>query len=159
MNLDQQFTSLVNEAPKYGVPAPIMQHGVIPVLRVYAQQLGHQSYYLRQTIQSNLVLNILGKENQPEVEKKVVYAFPTVEDAIQFRDENLNDLDIVAQEVNISQVLFQMFTMKGVDSIIFLDNPSNYSQSKEIYCYKLQQAIQQNLKMLLENKGKNSVIA
>ena len=158
MNLDQQFQNLINEAPNYGVPAPIMEHGVIPVLKVYAQQLGHQQYYLRQTLDNNLVLSILSNQAQPEVEKKVVYAFPSVADAIEFADSDIERLDIVAQEVSISQILFQMFTLKEVDSVIFLDTPQDYRQSKEIYCNKLQQAIQQNLKMLLDAKKNSSNI-
>ncbi len=156
MNLDQQFQNLIDEAPNYGVPAPIMQHGVIPVLKVYAQQLAHKQYYLRETLENNLVLSILSNQAQPEIEKKVIYAFPSVADAIEFADSDIESLDIVAKEVNISQILFQMFTLKEVDSIIFLDTPQDYRQSKEIYCNKLQKAIQQNLKMLLDNQKKNS---
>ncbi|AUC62204.1 hypothetical protein AA637_14075 [Cyanobacterium sp. HL-69] len=160
MNLDQQFDNLINQAPKYGVPAPIMQYGVVPVLKVYAQQLSHKKYYLRQTLENNLVLTVLGKQDNPDIEKKVVYAFPTVEDAVQFADSDIDKLEIVAQEISIGEILFQMFTLREVDSIIFLDTPQNYNQSKEIYCDKLQQAIQENLKMLLDtNKSPNSTIA
>lgn len=160
MNLDQQFENLINQAPNYGVPAPIMQYGVVPVLKVYAQQLNHQKYYLRQTLENNLVLTVLGKEDEPEIEKKVVYAFPTVEDAVKFADSEIDKLEIIAQEISISEILFQMFTLKEVDSIIFLDTPQDYRQSKEIFCHKLQKAIQENLKMLLDkNKPTNSTIA
>ena len=76
MNLDQQFDNLINQAPKYGVPAPIMQYGVVPVLKVYAQQLSHKKYYLRQTLENNLVLTVLGKQDNPDIEKKSSLCFP-----------------------------------------------------------------------------------
>ena len=79
---------------------------------------------------------------------------------MQFADSDIDKLEIVAQEISIGEILFQMFTLREVDSIIFLDTPQNYNQSKEIYCDKLQQAIQENLKMLLDtNKSPNSTIA
>lgn len=157
MNLEQQLENLVQEAPQYGVPAVIMQQGVIPVINIFAKQLGHSQYYLRQTVGNNLVLNILSSQEHPEIEKKVIYAFPSLKDATQFADSKTNDPDIVAAELPVTQILFQMFTMKGVDSIIFLDQPDNYQQSKEIYCHKLQSAIKQNLSNLVNNNSPNNI--
>lgn len=157
MDLDQQLRNLINEAPKYGVPAIIMEHGVIPVISAYAHQLDYSQYYLRQTLEDNLVLTILASDQHPEVEKKVIYAFPTVEDAAKFPDSKLNDGNIVAQSIPVSQILFQMFTMKEVDSVIFVEKPENYQQSKEIFCNKLQTAINQNLVQLINSNQNNSV--
>lgn len=157
MDLDQQLRNLINEAPEYGVPAIIMEHGVIPVINAYAQQLDHSQYYLRQTLEDNLILTILASDQHPELEKKVIYAFPTVEDAAKFPDNKINDADVVAQVVPISQILFQMFIMKEVDSVIFVEKPENYQQSKEIYCNKLQAAINQNLSNLINSSQKNNI--
>ncbi|MBL1210432.1 hypothetical protein [Geminocystis sp. GBBB08] len=157
MDLDEQLRNLINEAPEHGVPAIIMEHGVIPVISAYAHQLDYSQYYLRQTPEENLVLTILASDQHPEVEKKVIYAFPTIEDAANFPDRKLNDADIVAQIVPVSQILFQMFTMKEVDSIIFVEKPENYQQSKEIYCNKLQTAIQQNLTILINSNSSNNI--
>ena len=159
MNLDQQLQNLINEAPNYGVPAPIMEYGVAPVLKIFAQQLDYQHYFLRQTSEHNLVITILSNQKNLEEEKKVIYAFPSFDDAAQFPDSKIDNPDIVAQSVSICEILFQMFTMKEVDSIIFVDQPSNYQQSKEIYCYKLQSAIQENLKLLINPNSPNSNLA
>lgn len=145
MDLDQQLQNLINEAPQYGVPSLIMEGGVIPVISAYAHQLDYSSYYLRQNLDRNLVLTILGSSEHPEVEKRVIYAFPSLEDAKNFRDGSINDANLMAEEVPVSQILFQMFTMKEVDSVIFIEKPDNYQQSKEIYCEKLQTAINQSL--------------
>ena len=157
MTLNQQLQQLVEEAPDYGVPAIIMQNGVIPIIKAFAQQLNYSQYYLRQTLDDNLLLTILASEQNPEREKKVIYAFPTVKDAQNFPDSKMNDSNIVAQELPVTQILFQMFTMKGVDSIIFLDRPDDYQQSKEIYCYKLQSAIKQNLSNLVNTNSPNTI--
>lgn len=157
MDLDQQLRNLINEAPEYGVPAIIMEHGVIPIISAYAHQLDYSQYYLRQTPEDNLVLTILASDQHPEVEKKVIYAFPTIEGAVQFPDTKINDSNIVAHLVPISQILFQMFTMKEVDSVIFVEKPENYQQSKEISCNKLQTAINHNLAQLVNSNQNNTV--
>jgi hypothetical protein len=159
MNLDQQLDILINEAPNYGVPSLIMEYGVVPVLKTYAQQLDYQQYYLRQTLERNLVITILSDKNNPNLEKRVIYAFPTVNDAAQFPDIKINDANIVAEQVSVCQILFQMFTMKEIDSIIFIDKPENYQKSKEIYCHKLQDAIQENLKLLIKPNSPTNNIA
>ena len=157
MDLEQQLQNLISEAPQYGVPASIMEYGVVPVLRTYAQQLDHQKYYLRQTLENNLVLTVLTNHQNPTIEKKVIYAFPSVTDAAKFPDSNIDDANVVAQEFPVGQILFQMFTMKDIDSIIFVDQPNNYQQSKEIYCEKLQTAIKAHLKLLMGQNYQNSI--
>jgi hypothetical protein len=157
MDLDQQLINLINEAPEYGVPSIIMEQGVIPVISAYAHQLDYTSYYLRQNLEDNLILTILGSDQNPEIEKKVIYAFPRVKDALEFADSKARESDLIAQEVPVSQILFQMFTMKGVDSIIFVEKPENYQQSKEIYCEKLQTAIQQTLTNFINSNSSQLV--
>ena len=147
MDLDQQLENLIKEAPKYGVPALVMERGVIPVLKSYAQQLDHQKYYLRQSVDENLLLTVLANTQNPQQEKRVIYAFPALKDAANFQGSE--DPTVVAQVFPVGQILFQMFTMKEVDSIIFIDRPHDLKQSKEIYCKVLQNAIQEQLKNLL----------
>ena len=157
MTLNQQLQQLVEEAPKYGVPAIIMQNGVIPVINAFAQQLDYSQYYVRQTLDDNLLLTILGSQENPEIEKKVIYAFPSIEDAKEFPSNQIDDTNVVAEELPVSQILFQMFTMKGVDSVIFLEQPDDYHKSKEIYCHKLQSAIKQNLSNLVNANSPNQI--
>ena len=144
MTLNQQLQQLVEEAPKYGVPAIIMQNGVIPVINAFAQQLDYSQYYVRQTLDDNLLLTILGSQENPE-------------DAKEFPSNQIDDTNVVAEELPVSQILFQMFTMKGVDSVIFLEQPDDYHKSKEIYCHKLQSAIKQNLSNLVNANSPNQI--
>lgn len=159
MDLDQQLQNLINQAPKYGVPSPIMEYGVVPVLKTYAQQLDYQHYYLRQTLEHNLVITVLSNKENVAQEKKVIYAFPSLDDAAQFPDSKIDDPNIIAQKVDIGDILFQMFASKEIDSIIFIDKPENYQQSKEIYCDKLQAAIQENLKLLINANSPTNKLA
>lgn len=157
MTLNQQLENLVQEAPNYGVPAIIMECGVIPIIKAFAEQLNYAQYYLRQTVDENLLLTILSSKQHPEQEKKVIYAFPSVKDAQNFPDNTIDESNIMVKALPVTQILFQMFTMKGVDSIIFLDQPQDYQQSKEIYCHKLQSAIKQNLSNLVNDNSTNNI--
>ena len=157
MNLEQQFKNLINEAPKYGVPSSIMELGVVPILKLYAEKLSHQEYYLRQTLEDNLVMTVLANKDYPEIERKVIYAFPSVQDAAKLQDNH--DAQVVAKAFPTSQILFQIFTMKGVDSIIFIDQPNDLKQSKEIICQDFQNAIQKQLQNLINSNSSPSNIA
>lgn len=157
MNLAEQFKNLINEAPKYGVPALIMELGVVPVLKAYAEKLNHQEYYVRQTLDDNLVMTVLTNKDYPEIERKIIYAFPSVKDAQKLQDNQSEQL--IAKGIPTSQILFQIFTMKGVDSIIFVDQPQNLKQSKEVVCQDLQNAIQQQLKKLVNSSSSSTNIA
>lgn len=147
MKLEQQLTNLINEAPNYGVPANVMELGVIPVLRMYAENLDYEEYYLRQNLDDRLIMTILSNNNQPGIEKKVIYAFPSVKDAARFQDNK--DPEIIAKAFPISQILFQMFTIKEIDSIVFIEQPNDLKQSKEILCQDLRNAINEQLKIML----------
>jgi hypothetical protein len=147
MSLEQQLENLIQEAPEYGVPAPIMKNGVVPVLQTYGQQLRYEKYYLRQTADENYIMTILASKTHPELEKKVIYAFSREEDATKFQDTK--DAKIVAQSFPVGQILFQMFTMKEVDSIVFIDDIEDAKKSTEINCSELQTAIQQQLKKII----------
>jgi secreted protein with Ig-like and vWFA domain len=155
MTLEQQLKNLIQEAPQYGVPSPIMENGVVPVLKSYGQKLRHDQYYLRQTKDDNLILTVLSSNQHPELEKKVIYAFPSSEDAAKFKDTN--NTNIVAQVFPLGQILFQMFTMKDVDSIVFIDDIQDAKHSTEIHCRELQTAINQQLKLLLNNLPPNNI--
>lgn len=155
MDLQQQFNNLINEAPKYGVPAPIMELGVVPILKIYGEQLTHQQYYLRQTLNDNLVMTVLTNKDYPEIEKKVIYAFPSLKDADRFQKSE--DANVITKAFPTGQILFQMFTMKEVDSIIFVDKPTDLKQTKEINCKDIQNSIQKQLKNLVDMSSNSTV--
>jgi secreted protein with Ig-like and vWFA domain len=92
-------------------------------------------------------MTILASKTHPELEKKVIYAFSREEDATKFQDTK--DAKIVAQSFPVGQILFQMFTMKEVDSIVFIDDIEDAKKSTKINCSELQTAIQQQLKKII----------
>ena len=146
MNLDRQLQSLIDEAPQYGVPSPVMAQGVIPVLKLLAQQLQHLDYYVMQTEDGNWIVTTLLHREKPQPAKKVIYAFATRQDAASF--QGISQKQIQMQTTPVTHLLFELFALNQVDSIVFMDTPGNVEQGKEIQRKMLQDLIQQKLKSL-----------
>lgn len=146
MKLEQQFKLLLDEAPRYGVPTLVMQQAVIPALKQLAGQLGHANYYVVQTEVGDWIMTVLQHKEKPQLEKKVIYAFASREDAAKFSESNEQISQVV--KVPVANLLFELFALERVDSIIFIDAPSNRKQGKEIPRPALQAMIQEGLKKL-----------
>lgn len=149
MEFDKQLQTLRDDAPKYGVPAMVMERGVIPVLVAFASQLQHLDYYVSQNFDGNWVVTTLSHRSSPEVEKKVIYAFANLKDAATLYGKQ--DLEILAQPVPVVHILFELFSLQQVDSVIFIENPGNLNRGTEIKRSHLKQTIQQQLKQLRSN--------
>lgn len=151
MNLNQQLRTLIEEAPEYGVPAQVMEQAVTPVLKLLAERLQHLEYYTLQTLEGDWVSTILSSSAQPQVEKKVIYAFATVKDAATFG--GTENPQILAAAVPVAHILFQLFALKDVDSILFMDTPGNLSTGIEIRRADLQKLVQMQLQQLGSPSG------
>lgn len=146
MKLEQQFQVLLDEAPQHGVPTLVMQEAVIPALKQLTKQLNHANYYVLQTPGGDWVLTVLLHREKPQPEKKVIYAFASQKDATKFSESSEQISQVV--KVPLANLLFELFAWESVDSIIFLDMPSNRKQGKEMPRSVLQAIIQEGLKKL-----------
>ncbi len=146
MEIEQQLQTLIDDAPKYGVPPLVMQRAVTPVLALFAQQLEHLEYYVLQNLQEDWILTTISQPERPEQEKKVIYAFATLEDAATFQGSA--DPNILAVALPVTHILFELFPLQQVDSIIFLKTPGNLQSGVEIERAKLQSLIQQKIQQL-----------
>lgn len=148
MELEQQLAEIIKDAPDYGVPAVVIQKAIAPVLELFAQKLQHLEYFVLQNIQEDWVLTTIVNPNLSQ-EKKVVYAFVSVQDAITFQGKQSTDLpDLVAVAVPVVQLLFRLFSLQQLDSLIFLENSHNLSQGIEIKHTHLADAIASQIKQL-----------
>lgn len=148
MNLEQQLAVIINDAENYGVPAIVIEQAIAPVLKLFAQQLQHLEYYVLQNLAEDWVLTTIANP-QLNQEKKVIYAFVSVKDAATFQSK-INP-DLIALPIDVIQLLFRLFSLQQVDSIIFLDNSQDLNQGVEIKREQLSQLIQQQLKLLTNN--------
>jgi hypothetical protein len=142
MNLEQQIQVLIDQAPQDGTMPKVIE-AIAPVLTLLANQLRHLEYYILQTLEQGWVMTTLSNRAQPEVEKNVIYAFPTLKDAADF--QSVSDPQIIAKSVPVTHILFQMLALDPVNSTVFFDTPGNLTAGTEVRREDLQHLIQMQL--------------
>ena len=154
MDLDQQLQILIDDAPNHGVPALVIEKAIAPVLRTFAEQLKFSEYYILQNETEDWVMFSVKNDPQQDFEKTVIYAFTSYQDAIRFNQKQ--DEKIVAKSLPTTHILFRLFSIKQIDSIIFFNEVENLNQGIELRREDLQNLIQQQLQKLM-NKNVNNI--
>lgn len=149
LTLNQQIDQLVQEGPQYGIPLTIMQQAVAPTLLDLAKDLNNLAYFICQNPQENWLITTIQHRSKPELEKKVIYAFAEEVDAIEMQKIFEEKVSIIS--VPVAELIFQLFALKPVDSIIFMDAPGNLVQGKEIAKQKLFDLFQTKLQQFNNN--------
>ncbi|MEM7590538.1 MAG: hypothetical protein AAF383_03275 [Cyanobacteria bacterium P01_A01_bin.83] len=145
MNLEQQLSVIIDNAENHGVPALVIEKAIAPVLKSFAQQLKHLEYYVLQNLEEDWILTTITNP-QLNQDKKVIYAFVSVQDAASF--QGTNNPDLIAMPIGVIQLLFRLFSLQQVDSIIFLEDSQNLNRGVEIQRTQLTQLIKQELELL-----------
>lgn len=148
MNLDEQIQLLIDNAPQDGV-TPHVVAAIAPGLKLLAGKLRHSQYYILQSLDQEWVLNTLSNRANPDVEKRVIYAFPTLQDVSAASSAASVDPQVIAVPIPITHILFQLVGLEMVDSIVFFETPGELSAGIEIRHEELQNLIQVQLKQNL----------
>lgn len=143
MDLDAQIQLLIDNAPHDGI-TPQLVAAIAPVLKAIARQLGHPQYYILQSLESEWVVTTLSNRANPKLEKRVVYAFPTLKDATLTSSGGL-DSQVIATAIPVIQILFQLMALEPVDSIVFFETSGTTTNTVEVRRTDLQDRIQQKL--------------
>jgi hypothetical protein len=145
MTLEQQLQLIIDDAANYGVPSSVVEKAIAPVLKVFAEQLQHLEYYVLQNLAEDWVLTTITNP-QLQQSKKVIYAFISVQDAATF--QGTANADLIAMPIDVVQLLFRLFSLQEVDSIIFLENSLNLNHGVEIKRDRLSQLIRQQIEQI-----------
>ncbi|WP_035798153.1 hypothetical protein [Crocosphaera chwakensis] len=156
MYLDEQLEILIHEAPQQGVPISVMEKAVVPTLKLFASQLQHEQYYVLHGKNHSWLSTILSNRKNPKEEKRVIYAFATKKDAETFQGIINPEISIIS--IPVTHLLFQLFSVESIDSMIFQEVPGNKESQAEISRAKLQNIIQQQLRALKSKPRKNNNI-
>ena len=143
MELEQQLQVLIDEAAQYSIAPTIMQQAIAPGFARVAQQLAHLEYYVLQNLSEDWVISVI---SDGKGEKKVIYAFTTVRDARNFNSDQKSE--IIAISLPVVQILFRLFSVQQIDSIIFFEQSGNTSGGVELKRRDLQNFLQQQLQQL-----------
>ena len=146
MEKDAQIRLLIDNAPPDGV-TPQLIAAIAPVLNALAQKLKHTQYYILQDMDEHWVLTTLSNRANPELTKRVIYAYPTLQD-VTANIGAVPDPQIVAASIPVIDILFELLALDPVDSIVFFETSGTTDNGVEIlrsqYLALIQQALQQN---------------
>ncbi len=151
MTLDQQIATLTKDAPSDPRLRAAIERAVAPVLReTIASQLQHLEYQILQSSdRGDWVVTTLAHRQHPDRQKKVIYAFATLESARTFLQEPHPQAIAVAMPV--VQLLFRLLSLE-VDSIIFFETPGEFERGIEVERSALQARIHQQLHLLARSR-------
>lgn len=152
MDLKAQIQSLIDNAPQDGI-TPTLVAAIAPALSAIAHKLSHSQYYILQNLDEELVLTTLSNRGNPQEEKQVIYAFPTLQDIPRSYSAGL-DPQVIAAPIPVTHILFQLLALEPVDSIVFFDTTSTNTNGIEVKRTDLQHLVQQQLQ---QNQPKNQV--
>ncbi|MDC0835531.1 hypothetical protein CKA32_002601 [Geitlerinema sp. FC II] len=153
MSLDTQIQTLIENAPRDG-STPQAIEAIAPVLKALAEQLRHREYYILQTPDGNWLTTTLSNRANPDLEKSVVYGFPSLEDARTSRPQT-TERELIAAPLPVTHLLFQMLAFDRVDSLIFFEMPGNRETGTEVKREDLQRAVRLQLQSYLQQKKSN----
>lgn len=145
MTLEQQLQVIIDDAANYGVPSAVVEGAIAPILKSFAQQLQHLEYYILQNLEEDWVITTITNP-QLQQEKTVIYAFVSVKDAATF--QGTANPNLLAMPISVVQLLFRLFSLEQVNSIIFLENSPNLNHGVEIKRDRLSQLIRQQIQQL-----------
>ena len=148
MDIDRQIQDLIANAPQDGT-TPQLVRLIEPILKSLASQLQHLQYYVAQTNDQHWVVTTLSNRSQPQLEKRVVYAYPSAKDAREASGPTASqEADLMALPIPVAHILFQMLAMETVDSTVFFETVGNLSNGVEVRRADMQHLIQLQLQQL-----------
>ena len=152
MDLDQQIQALIQKAPPDGSTPQILE-AIAPALLLMAQQLQHLEYSILQAIDQSWAIVILSNLKQPGLEKRVIYAWSSLQDALQAAaaGDRLKSVSLP-----VTHILFQMIALEGLESIVFFESPGNLEVGTEITREQVQNLINVYLQQYRSTLQSNS---
>ncbi len=146
MDLDSQIDLLTRNTQDDSLTVSAVT-AIAPLLKAIAEQLQHHQYYVLKTLEQGWLMTTLSNSNQPNSEKTVVYAYPTLKDAAASQ-ASTKDPQVMALPVPVIHLLFQLLAMKPVDSLIFYEQSGQAAQAVEMRRQDLELLIQSQLQEL-----------
>ncbi len=139
MDLDQQIQVLIDNAPQDGTTPGVVQ-AIAPALKILAEQLQRDHYYILQASDGSWVLTTLSHLDQPDLQKRVIYAYPTLQDA-STASRVSSPADVRVTPLAVTHILFQMVALPKLDSIIFFEVSGRLESGTEVKCSEVQDLI------------------
>lgn len=158
MNFKPQIQSLIDILKPEIIHPLIMENVLIPFLVSYAKKTKRNNFYLWENITVKKWVTVkLSHKIQPDLEKFVLYAFPTEKDAKKHPYFEAETMRVI--EAPTIHLLFAMISAEEIDSCIFYLHSNNRPQGLELERKVFVEACQQRVKTFLDSSDEFSNIA
>jgi hypothetical protein len=142
--LANQVSTLIQDAPDDRTTTQGIAM-IAPLLaKIAFSCLNHAYYHVIQDGAGALLRIISTHSKHSSVEKTIVFAFSTEEDASRERD-NLDEPDALIIKVAVLELLFRFWVLNWCDALVFFDRPGDRTQGHEITHAALTKRLQKEL--------------
>lgn len=129
MNLKSQLQELSKGLQETLSPVAI-EKAIIPVMVACAKRVKRGHFFVWESPEQEWIVTTLSHRLDPSLEKRVIYAFTSTQDAKKHEDFDDPRLGVV--EVPIVLIFTKLLVLKDLDSIIFFPNRGNLKQGVEL---------------------------
>jgi hypothetical protein len=156
MELTVQMNTLIQDAPDDRTTSQGISTIAPLLVKLARSRLNHAYYYVVQDRTGALLRTIYAHSTQSLVEKAVIFAFPTAEDALEETltvGDRLDNTDSLTLKIPVLELLFRFWALNWCDALVFWETPGDRSQGVEITHASLTQLIQTELATSKKRSG------
>jgi hypothetical protein len=129
--LEIQVTTLIEDAPDDRRTIQEIARLAPLLAQLALTRLHHADYYVIQDPEGGFLRLTLAHRTQPNVEKTVIAAFSTLEDAALEIQDTAN-LSCVGIKIPVLELLFRFWALQWGDALIFYSTAGDRTQGQEI---------------------------
>lgn len=156
MNLKSQLRELSKELEE-NLSTAAIEKAIIPVIVAYAKRVKRGHFFIWESPEQEWIVTTFSYRLDPSLEKRVVYAFTSKQDAK--KHEDFNDPALQVAEVPIVLILVKLLVSKDLDSIVFFSHRGNVKQGMEVEKSQLLDVIKNRLRQVESVNDNSSWIA
>jgi|688.fasta_scaffold07852_11 hypothetical protein len=156
MNLKSQLQELSKGLQ--GIMSTVaIKKAIIPVMVSYAKRVKRGHFFVWTSPEQEWIVTTLCHRLDPSLEKRVVYAFTSTQDAK--KHEDFDDPGLRVVEVPIVLIFTKLLVSEGLDSIIFFPHRGNVKQGLELEKSQFLELIKDRLRQVEDVTDNYSRIA
>jgi hypothetical protein len=145
MNLKSQLQEL-SKGLQGTMSTAAIEKAIIPVIISYAKRVKRAHFFVWESSEQQWIVTTLSHRSDPSLEKRVVYAFTSTQDAK--KHEDFDDPGLRVVEVPIILIFTKLLASEDLDSIIFFPHRGNVKQGIELEKSQFLELIKNRLRQI-----------
>lgn len=156
MNLKSQLEDL-SKTLQGKISSLAIEKAIIPVVVAYAKRVKRGHFFIWENLDKQWVVTTLAHRSNPSLEKKVIYAFTSLQDAKKHEGYDESELQIT--EIPVVFLLMELFWLKEINSIIFFSYRGDFRQGIEVEREQFLDVLKSRLSQLEQTVDSSSRLA